>query len=303
VTGRGYTAALPEDKMQKDRKKLPPRFKYTVIFLALFMVEVLIALFARGAVRGYLGDVIVIPALYFFLRAVFFPKDGIFSVYVLPFLCYFTGWFVEILQALSVPKELGLDSSSFPGILVGGTYDLKDGLCYFLGLVLIGVFLAIETRWKDDRRWFYPVAVFLHWTWGYIQTSVGFFVFLWYRKCRHFYYKGVVRTVWPHGSAVSLGMFIFTPCEPDPEDQSDAAKRDRIYNEEVAIHEYGHTFQSLLLGPFYFLVIGLPSIIWASSKRLENMRRKKNIPYTGLYCEKWASLWGEKVTKEKADWS
>ena len=93
------------------------------------------------------------------------------------------------------------------------------------------------------------------------------------------------------------------PKEPDENDDSDWAKRKRIYNEEVAIHEYGHTFQSLLLGPFYILVVGIPSIIWASSTKLENMRQKKHIPYSKLYCEHWASYWGEKVTKEKADWS
>ncbi|HAU50515.1 MAG TPA: DUF2809 domain-containing protein, partial [Clostridiales bacterium] len=69
--------------MEKERKRIHPRIKYAVVFLALFMVEVLIALFAGGAVRAYLGDVIVIPAVYFFLRAVLFTKDGIFSVYVL----------------------------------------------------------------------------------------------------------------------------------------------------------------------------------------------------------------------------
>ena len=289
--------------MEKERRKLHPRFKYAILFLALLMVEILIALFARGMVRAYLGDILVIPALYFFLRTLFFPKDGIFSIYVLPFLCYSIGWLAEVLQALSLPKTLGISSSSVPGVILGGTYDARDGVCYFIGLLLIGLFLAAETHWKDDRRWFYPVAVFLHWTWGFVQTFVGLIVFLWYRNCHHFYYKGVVRTVWPKGSAVSLGMFIFTPREPEPDDQSDHAKRKRIYNEEVAVHEYGHTFQSLLLGPFYFLVIGLPSIVWASSPRFEKMRKEKNIPYSKLFCENWASRWGEKVSKEKADWS
>ena len=288
--------------MRRDRRKLHPRFKYTVLFLAVVMVEVLIALFATGPVRGYLGDVLVIPLLYFFFRALFFPKDSIFSIYVLPFICYGFGWLAEVLQALSVAKSLGIPSDSPLGVALGGVFDFKDGFCYLLGFLLIGLFLALETHWKDHRRWFYPVAVFLHWTWGYIQTSAGFLLFLWFFRCRHFYYKGVVRTIWPYDSAVSLGMFIFTPKEPDPEDQSEWARNDRIYNEEVAVHEYGHTFQSLLLGPFYLIVVGIPSLIWASNKRLARMRREKKIPYTKFYCEKWASYWGEKVTKEKADW-
>ena len=28
-------------------------------------------------------------------------------------------------------------------------------------------------------------------------------------------------------------------------------------------HEYGHCRQSRILGPFYLLVIGLPSLLWA----------------------------------------
>ena len=100
-----------------------------------------------------------------------------------------------------------------------------------------------------------------------------------------------------------MGMFIFTPCEPAADDQSKHAQKERAYCERVAIHEYGHTFQSLLLGPFYLFVIGLPSIVWAGSKRLSRMRREKHIPYTRFYCERWASSWGEKVTKEEADWT
>ena len=286
----------------EGKRRIHPRLKYTVLFLALCMIEVLIALLAKGAVRGYVGDILVIPTLYFLFRALLFPKDGIFSVYVLPFLCYACGWLAEALQAMSVAKKLGIDPDSPLGIAMGGVYDLKDGLCYLLGLLLIGLFLAVETHWKDDRRWFYPVAVFLHWTWGYIQTSAGFFVYLWYWKCPHTYYKGVVRTVWPSDAGVSLGMFIFTPQEPDPKDQSKWAKEEREYCEEVAIHEYGHTFQSLLLGPFYLLVVGIPSVLWASLPQCRRFRKRKNIPYSKLYCEKWASKWGEKVTKEKADW-
>jgi hypothetical protein len=30
------------------------------------------------------------------------------------------------------------------------------------------------------------------------------------------------------------------------------------------------------------------------------MRREKGILYTSLYCEKWASDWGEAITKKKA---
>lgn len=51
-------------------------------------------------------------------------------------------------------------------------------------------------------------------------------------------------------------------------------------------HEYGHTRQSLYLGPLYLLVIGLPSLIHAALYRPE----KGN--YYDFYTEKWADRLG-----------
>ena len=278
------------------------RLKYGITFLILFGVEFLIARYGSGVLRSYIGDILVIPTVYFLLRAVFFPKDSIFSVYVLPFLAYFSGWAAEVLQAFHLLDRLGISSNSLLAIVLGGTFDLRDGLCYYFGLLLIGVFLAVETNWKNDRRWWYPLAVFFHWTWGFYQTIGGFFIYLWFFRCKHYDYRGVVRTAWNMNSGLSMGMFIFTPKEPDPEDQSVHAVAEREYCEQVAVHEYGHTFQALLLGPLYLIVVGIPSITWAGLPKFQRMRAQKGIPYTKLYCEKWASRLGEKVTKEKAIW-
>ena len=112
----------------------------------------------------------------------------------------------------------------------------------------------------------------------------------------HTYYRGVVKTAWPKNMGISLGFFIFTPNE-----ETDGDKEERMkYCNEVMVHEYGHTFQALLLGPLYIFVIGIPSLLWGRTPFFINLRKKKNILYTWLYCEKWASDWGEAVTKEKA---
>lgn len=50
-------------------------------------------------------------------------------------------------------------------------------------------------------------------------------------------------------------------------------------------HEWGHTRQSILLGPLYLLVIGLPSILWAAI-------HKYIVPsmyYYSFYTEAWAN--------------
>ena len=63
------------------------------------------------------------------------------------------------------------------------------------------------------------------------------------------------------------------------------------------IHEYGHTWQCLLLGPLYYVVIALPSVIWCNF--FAKYREKNNVSYYKLYCEAWANCWGQKATKMK----
>ena len=272
------------------------RIRFIISFIILLLAEIAIGKWGRGFVRGFVGDVLVIPTIYMLLRATFFGKDSIFSVYVLPFLCYYLGWWAEILQAIGILDILGINRDSILAIMLGGHFDWLDILAYLLGLYAIGIFLAFESRGKEDRRWWYPIGVFLHWTWGNMQTVAGLVLYLIYINSPHTYYRGVVKTAWPHNSGISLGFFIFTPCEETAGNKEERMK----YCNEVTVHEYGHTFQALLLGPLYVFVIGIPSLLWGRIPFFINLRKKKNILYTWLYCEKWASDWGEAVTKEKA---
>lgn len=52
-------------------------------------------------------------------------------------------------------------------------------------------------------------------------------------------------------------------------------------------HEYGHTLQSLILGPLYLLVIGLPSVLWNLYCRINTTQ-----DYYWFYTEKWANALG-----------
>ena len=260
------------------------RIEYVIVFAVLLIAEILIGLFAKGFIRGFAGDVLVIPTIYFLLRIIF-SKDSIFSVYVLPLLCYSLGKNAELLQLMDIRGMLGISGDSLAGILIGGTCDVKDLLAYLIGLYLIGIFLAFEGK-SRGRKWWYPISVFIHWTWGFYQTFAGFIVYLWYIRCPHTYYGEVVRTEWPLEMGLSLGFFIFTPCGS--------------LSEDMAVHEYGHTFQSVLLGPLYVIVIGIPSLAWGLTPYFRKLRDRKGIRYTDLFCERWASDWGEKVTGKKA---
>jgi hypothetical protein len=136
-------------------------------------------------------------------------------------------------------------------------------------------------------------------TWGILQTLVGFIVFIINYKNKHYFYKGAIITEIQATSSVSLGLFIFLSLNPD----KDKRQKNKIPDEEmvrrVLIHEYGHTIQSLILGPLYLIIIGIPSTIWCFSPCFKN-KRKKGISYFNFYTEKTANYLGEKITKEKS---
>ena len=259
------------------------RLAYILTTIVLLLTEIAIGKWATGFVRAYIGDVLVIPAIYFFLRASFFAKDTVFSRNALPLIVYSLGLTAERLQGWGLAEKLGFAPGSLPAILIGGTSDYKDILCYLLGLFLTCFFLALISK---KNRW-YPLTTALQWTWGNMQTVAGFVLYLWYIRCPHTYYNGTILTTCPPTFwGISLGQFIFVPDVPN--------------KEEYAVHEYGHALQSLLLGPLYILLIGIPSISWGRIPCFIKLREKKNIRYTSFYCEKWASDWGEAVTKKKA---
>ena len=58
-------------------------------------------------------------------------------------------------------------------------------------------------------------------------------------------------------------------------------------------HEYGHAMQSAILGPFYLLVIGLPSSIWCNSRVVFKWRLAHNVDYYDFPTEKWANILGD----------
>lgn len=80
---------------------------------------------------------------------------------------------------------------------------------------------------------------------------------------------------WNLGSAISLGNFIFL--------------NDR-YDYNTLMHEFGHTKQSLYLGPLYLIVVGIPSFIWCNC--FYKYRVKNRVSYYSVYPENWADRLG-----------
>ena len=125
---------------------------------------------------------------------------------------------------------------------------------------------------------------FVQWTWGFAVNIIGLFFYLICKikgyRCEKFGYAYYAFIPWNQGG-LTLGLFIFM-----------ADGREEKWTRNTKIHEYGHTIQCMLLGVFYFLVVGIPSAVWCNC--FENYRRKNNVSYYKLYCESWANRWGTK---------
>ena len=68
-----------------------------------------------------------------------------------------------------------------------------------------------------------------------------------------------------------------------------------VLDDRLLVHEFGHTIQSLVLGPLYLPVIGLPSAIWLNTPQLSRRRRNAESSYYAFFTERWANHLGERV--------
>lgn len=136
-------------------------------------------------------------------------------------------------------------------------------------------------------------------TWGIIQTILGGILFLVNIKNKHFIYYGSIVTVIDKPSSLSLGMFVFVTSSPMKDKRIEGRIPDDQLGQRLLVHEYGHTIQSLIFGPLYLIIIGIPSALWGFLPYFQK-KRKEGISYFSFFTEKSANYLGEKVTKEKS---
>ena len=166
-----------------------------------------------------------------------------------------------------------------------------------------------------------PLFLFrlIQFTWGLPQSAAGLLLFLFFYKYKHFPYRNAIITAWSDGAdCVSLGPFIFVSGsflpKGDPSDPVAADADHRILTEsetppaEQAVirsgirmtpalerilrHEYGHSIQSLVLGPLYLFVVGLPSILWCRVPALGKSWRSGRRSYYSFITERSADRLG-----------
>lgn len=137
------------------------------------------------------------------------------------------------------------------------------------------------------------------WTWGLPQTLAGAGLYMKHRHEPHFDYNGAKVTAWNRDSGISLGKFIFVPREKSGSlEVSAKSDSEKAQIPEVSRflldHEYGHSIQSLILGPAYLLLIGAPSLAWNRLPYFARKRKKTGRSYYSAVFERTANHLGEK---------
>lgn len=146
------------------------------------------------------------------------------------------------------------------------------------------------------KSFFWPALTVWQWIWGLPQNLAGAVIaaVTWKQAVRRERFRTALvlrygkRSWLAAKGAFSLGMFLFIP-------------EAKWVDERVVVHEYGHTVQSLILGPLFLPVVGIPSILWAwyfGSHR--DLCRRRGITYGSRFPESSANRLGTRVTGRRS---
>lgn len=106
---------------------------YFGLTVALFLIEVLIALYVRdNFIRPYFGDFLVVILMYCFIRTFAKLDMKITVIAVLMF-----SYLIEVLQYLNFVEWIGLGNSELARTLIGTSFAWMDLVAYTTGSMAI----------------------------------------------------------------------------------------------------------------------------------------------------------------------
>ena len=108
------------------------RLKYLIIFIIFIIIEFLIAIYLKkGFIRENIGDILVVPCIYTFLKTLFLNKYRYLDLYVL-----ILAIIIEISQLFNITTLIA-NNNKVINIVLGCTFDFKDIICYVIGYLII----------------------------------------------------------------------------------------------------------------------------------------------------------------------
>ena len=119
------------------------RLAFLAAAALILAAEIYIAICVKGGfVRHYAGDVLAVVLLYALARAIFSVPPSNLPLKIFAFAAA-----LELAQYFGAVQILGVESKILK-IMIGGTFDFADLLCYAAGCVLAGVYEKFEKKEK-----------------------------------------------------------------------------------------------------------------------------------------------------------
>lgn len=119
------TGKQPNFRFRFDLKSL-------LIAVLIFFIEVFIALYVNDdIIRPYVGDILVVVLIYYFVKAFLEIKKVYLVIGVLLF-----AYLVEFGQYLNLVELLGLQNNKLARVVIGTVFTWGDILCYTIGAAI-----------------------------------------------------------------------------------------------------------------------------------------------------------------------
>ena len=126
------------------RESLQTRLAFLAVAGVILTAEIYIAVCVKGGfVRHYAGDVLAVILLYTLARAIFSVTPSNLALKIFAFAAA-----LELAQYFGAVQILGIENKILK-IMIGGTFDLADLLCYAVGCILVDVYEKFEKRRSD----------------------------------------------------------------------------------------------------------------------------------------------------------
>jgi len=111
--------------------------KNFIIAIFIFLIEILIATKLKNIffVRAYLGDVLVVMLVYYFIKSFLKTESKRLIIGVFIFACI-----IEFLQYFHFAELLGFQNNKIMMTVLGNSFSWLDILCYFVGCSILFFF-------------------------------------------------------------------------------------------------------------------------------------------------------------------
>ena len=134
------SAAKRVQKAQ-TRQSTQTRLAFLAAAVLILAAEIYIAICVKGGfVRHYAGDVLAVILLYALARAVFSAPPLNLPLKIFAFAAA-----LELAQYFGAVQILGVENKILK-VMIGGTFDFADLICYAAGCVLAGVAEKFESK-------------------------------------------------------------------------------------------------------------------------------------------------------------